>query len=230
MKITKRSTKEILIGFEGHEIGYIVRNKHHPKDSPQLISQHSDCVLSTGEPIGFFGREGPGSGGVSCVSWNSLGINHVAKAFGYDLMLEHQPHLVKTCEARDKKLISLLLVIALPSNELDKIKSFDDWWWLMKEAHKKGFLKPFHLMGRNCSSFAYESFRESGVLKKALKWNFDTPNRLYKHLVKSLKESYKLECYSGYLGFEPLSKDRRLRLHDKEVRYNIVISDFNKFD
>lgn len=223
MKQIGNRTRIIL---SGSSVGYIVRGKNGPNDVPGLLTQHADCILSTGEPVGFFGREGPGSGGLSSTSWNSIGINQIASVLGYDQMLETRKTFVDAELARGVNGFSTILIIS----GLQEIECslFNDYWRERKEA-KKGSNPPFHMLGRNCSSFAHHSFEELNLLNPNTRNLFLTPNKLFHHLINFSKcKNYKLNCYSGFVGFEPHEKIRQLRRANKNTKYDIIIDSIKK--
>ncbi|MGI9282311.1 MAG: hypothetical protein ACR2PX_22150 [Endozoicomonas sp.] len=49
-------------------IGLIVRGKRSLDHNPGVMEQHADCIITTGEPYGFFGDEGAASGGRFSIS------------------------------------------------------------------------------------------------------------------------------------------------------------------
>lgn len=221
--LVQRFGGRVEIQLDEASIGYIVRGKNGPNDAPGLFAQHADCVLSSGEPVGFFGLAGPGT---ASASWNSIAMNQRASALGYDHMLENRAAFVDVVASKNKRLYSTILIIS----EIDNLKCslFNNYWWEKKEA-EKGSFAPFHLLGRNCSSFAHLSFEELGLLTYSTRGLFLTPNKLFDHLISSSKiNKYILTCYSGFIGFNPHEKIRRVRSRDKNAKYDIIIQDFRE--
>jgi hypothetical protein len=101
-------------------------------------------------------------------------------------------------------------------------KLFDDYWWEKKEA-KKGNPGPFHILGKNCSSFAYKSFKDLDLLSTKMRGIIDTPDKLFRLLVSSLKGKCQLKCFSGFVGFNPSEKTRRNRIGNRDCQYEIII-------
>lgn len=150
----------------------------------------------------------------------------IAQVLGYDQMLSLRPWFVDVKEAKEKKLYSTILMI----HKIDepKSKAFDNFWWQKKQSPKSS-LKPFHIFGRNCSSFAYHSFEEADLLTKKPGF-IETPEKLFHHLISLLKFNYELKCFSGFLGFKPIEDLRRNRVSNKNAKYDIIIEDCNMYD
>ncbi|MFI5343791.1 MAG: hypothetical protein ACHQUC_06175 [Chlamydiales bacterium] len=217
----------VEIYLEKDTIGYLVHGRKDPKESPWMPDQHANCVLSTGQPVGFANRDGPACGGSSGSSWNLVGFNR-GKVLGYDLMCQHAPLWVKFEEAKEANYYSMILFIEGVDREI--IANFDDFW-LSKILPLGQTFDPFHLIGRNCSSFAYESFKTVGLLSKPVPALITTPLELLKHLNSELKaRNYKLTCFSGIVGFEPVEKNRSIRTAEKNSQYVIVVEKYKNLN
>ena len=226
MQIVQQGRK-VHINLDGSSLGYVVRGMADISHSPSVFQQHADCVLSTGEPVGFFGNAGAGSGGVSSLSWNSMSMNMIPKALGYDEMLSLIPHFVDSHKAKEMKCFSTVLIFH--KIEVEKVSAFDNFWW-EKKAARTGDLKPFHILGRNCSSFAYAGFKESNLLSDR-PGLIDTPAKLFHHLVKIMKlNNYTLSCFSGLVSFNPHEKVRRNRIRDRNAKYDIIIEECKNYN
>ena len=184
-------------------IGLIVRGKNNDSHSPGVMAQHADCVLSTGEPIGFFGDNGDGSSGGSSgslsqgglsASWNKSGLNMKGTVANYSDMLKIRPYYVDINLAKKYQVISTMLLISVTHEQ--KIL-FDQAWKNIK-------LSPgsFNLLGGNCSTHASIAFVEANIVNRGIP-GLDTPNNLYKQLKSKMKD--KCKVYNGHIGFNSKS-------------------------
>lgn len=230
MKILSKNKKEIVIRFNENTVGCVIRNMRNLNSYEPTYNQHIDCILPSGEPVGFFGRPGPGSSGPFSASWNSLALNEIGNVFGYDRLLLIAPELVDLEEAMKKNVLSGVLILQFPEKNQDKAHCFHKYWVEAKGA-KKGELKPFHIIGRNCSTFAYNGFKESNILNERMSYIFDTPRKLFDALIRGSKnEGYTLKCYFGHVGFiesTPRSKPSRI---NECKNYDLIISNYESFD
>ena len=170
--------------FSGNHIALIVRGKTSPTHTPSNFSQHADCILSTGSPIGFFGEGNDGSGNRS-----GLGMNGVV--YNFDKLRENRPYYIDATIARGNAVKSTVLIIYVSSQTA---KKFDDAW---NDLSKKP--PSFWLAGANCSTRAASVFQKSGILNSGIP-GLDTPNNLYNQL--SIVCATRSWSYSGYVGFE----------------------------
>jgi hypothetical protein len=175
------------------QIGLLVRGKRDENHKPGIRKQHADCILSTGEPIGYF-FQGGFTLSSSAVPTGLLGADLASKegtVMGYDLMRRCLPPLVVANSARGAGLPSTLLLIDASEGEA---KLFDLYW--KNERQKPG---SFYLIGRNCSTYAAEAFRQAGIISSSIP-RMDTPDNLYWHLrTHSTRKTY---SYFGYFGLK----------------------------
>ncbi len=180
-------------------VGLIVRGKTSDSHSPGVMEQHADCVLASGEPIGFYGRDGDGkSGGSSAsfqpqgtsASWNSSGMNMKGFVADYDELRKIRPYYVDVAQAKKYRVISTMLLVKVTA---EQVKLFHKAWMNLK-------LSPgsFNLLGGNCSTHASIAFVEATILNRGIP-GLDTPDNLYKQLKAKYPGKYK--SYSGHLGF-----------------------------
>ena len=142
--------------FEGSSVALIVRGKTGPKHEPGVMSQHADCVLPDGSPMGFFGGEGVASSGSSgSGSWNSIGMNMEGMVADYAGFQRIRPFYVDAKLAKKYGVISTILVVpAAPS----QATAFALYW--------KGLLASpgsFQILGDNCSTHASEAFVKARI-------------------------------------------------------------------
>lgn len=196
------------VTIEKNTIGLIVRGKKYDSHTPGVMEQHADCILSNGEPIGFFGEGGDSSsdssGGPSysssgtsadgpSISLNSVGINMLGTVADYEKMKKIRPFYVDMALAKKYNIISTILLV---KTTLNQTIMFDQFWKNLK-------LNPgaFHLLGANCSSHASEAFINAKIVAGGIP-GLDTPNNLYKQI--KIKMPTKTKIYSGYVGFNKL--------------------------
>ncbi|WP_153301504.1 hypothetical protein [Endozoicomonas arenosclerae] len=170
-------------------IGLIVRGKRSLDHNPGVMEQHADCIISTGEPFGFFGDEGAASGGRYSISWNRSGMNMKGMVANYEGMRKIRPYYVDASMAKKYNVVSCLLSLKVTPQESDL---FDKFW-------KQLQLNPgsFNLLGGNCSSHASEAFVEANILSKGIP-GLDTPNNLFKQL--SQEKSRDVQFVTGHIG------------------------------
>lgn len=190
------------------QVGFIVRGKLNDEHSPGLMEQHADCILSSGEPIGYFGGEGAASSGSSSGSWNSSGLNMKGFVADYQKMKQVRPFYVDLSLAKRYSVISTILIIDVGNS---KATLFDKFWHDLKR--KPG---AFYLVGKNCSTTSSRAFVASSILNRGIP-GLDTPNNLYRQLQTQLQSN--AVSYSGYLGF---IKD------DKTGNFGIEIEEINQ--
>lgn len=209
-------------------IGLVVRGMTAPGRRPD-DEGHADCVLPTGEPIGFFADTGwadpvgrtlaAGSSGMSAADGSSgdsgAGSVMVGGAFvgafrgevySYATYLRERPSYVRRELAVAQRVASTLLVIDVTDTEA---RHFERAWTSMRYDPGQ-----FGIVGLNCSTHAGWAFASAGLLAtpgRALGpaltseiEGFDTPTDLYRQLVYGPANS-RFVSYSGYLGFEPLA-------------------------
>ena len=177
----KRQTFE-----NGDIIGLVVRGKLNPKDNPFYISQHADCILSNGTPVGFFapGRDNTYSGG----SWSSgsalSGMDRKGSVFWGPEGYETQDRLfyVDLNNAEKENIVSTTLLLKVSH---ETAKRFDQFWLNLKKNPGR-----FDIVGDNCSTHAAEAFHYAGLISSSDMPGFDTPNNLYYDIRASIPEWY----------------------------------------
>ena len=183
-----------LIHFHrGQLIGLIVRGKYSESHRPFEMNQHADCILSNGEPVGFFGGPEAAVGEAFKSMRSSLTYGFNMRGFVRDFQRfnrQVRPY-VNIGEAILERRVCTLLIIPVNKNEAD---AFDSYWAKLK-------INPgmFNLLGHNCSTRAWQAFNHAGVIKNAMP-GLDTPDNLYRHLRLNRENTV---TYSGFLGFQP---------------------------
>lgn len=175
-------------------VGLIVRGKRSVTDEPSVMNQHADCVLSDGSPMGFFGTGPNRSGGQSSASSMSFGLNMRGVVYDYSAMQASRPWYVNLVDAKLAGVRSTLLTINVGGA---KALEFAAYW-----RRLAGSPGSFDMLGNNCSTHASSAFVETKILKDGIP-GLDTPENLYKQLVKSLPG--KTISYSGFVGFSALT-------------------------
>lgn len=191
------------LNLNSNQVGFIVRGKLNEEHSPGLMEQHADCILSSGEPIGYFGGEGAASSGSSSGSWNSTGLNMKGFVAGYQKMKQVRPFYVDISLAKKYSVISTVLIIDVGCG---KAALFDKFWNDLKRNPGA-----FYLVGKNCSTTSSRAFVASSILNRGIP-GLDTPNNLYRQLRTQLQSN--AVSYSGYLGF---IKNDRTESFDIEI-------------
>ncbi|ROS00199.1 hypothetical protein EDC56_2837 [Sinobacterium caligoides] len=178
-------------------IGLIIRGKHSADHEPGLLEQHADCILSNGEPYGFFGDNAPASGGGFSVSWNRSGMNMKGVAADYAVMKRIRPYYVDAEEAKRYDVKSTLLII---DASIEEAALFDNFWRQLR-------LKPgrFNILGSNCSSHASKAFITANIVSEGIP-GLDTPNNLFKQL--QAKPDRNIAIRSGHIGAKKLSENQ----------------------
>ena len=178
------------LNLNSDQVGFIVRGKRNEGHSPGLMEQHADCILSNGEPIGYFGGEGAASSGSSSGSWNKSGLNMRGFVADYQKMKQVRPFYVDLALAKRYSVISTALIIDVGYS---KATLFDRYWNNLKRNPGS-----FYLVGKNCSSTSSQAFVAASILNRGIP-GLDTPNNLYRQLRTHLQSNS--VSYSGYLGF-----------------------------
>ena len=175
--------KDITFSFTGDKVALIVRGKLSAAHEPGNMEQHADCILPDGSPVGFFG-EGDGD------KLNSVGMSMKGVVYDHSELLIHRKPYVDFKAAVAYQVISTLLIIDVDKKQADLFRKY--WSKLDKSP---GI---FNILGGNCSTHASESFVNAEILKNGIP-GLDTPNNLYKQLVKV--HGSKTKSYSGNVGF-----------------------------
>jgi hypothetical protein len=176
---------DIALAMAPNMIGLIVRGKKSASDSPKLLEQHADCILSDGSPLGFYGTGQDRSG-------NSVGLRMDGVVYDYPLLRTQRFFYVDFASAVAYGAVSTTLLVTV---SIPQAKAFQDCWNTMKTTPES-----FNIVGDNCSTHASKAFMEAGVLKSGVP-GLDTPNNLYRQLVAGLPG--KTRSISGYIGFMP---------------------------
>lgn len=163
----------------GSKIGYVVRYKPSHTESPP-DGGHSDCILPTGAPVGYFGSGVVGARGV---------------VFAYSHFRASRPAYVNMTDARSTPCLSTILVMDVGPA---RARAFRDAWLAMR-AKTDGFT----IMGNNCATHASRACYAAGIIRTAEVSGVDTPNNLYEQIVDDGLVGWR--SYSGYLGFAPLA-------------------------
>jgi hypothetical protein len=171
--------------FAGDRVGLIVRGKTSTDDDPGVMAQHADCITSNGAPMGFFGEGNDGS-------FNSSGVGMSGAVYDFTALGQHRPYYTDIAMAKGYGVVSTALIISVPPLQG---AAFDDAW-----AELKASPPGFTILGLNCSTRASQAFQKAKVLSAGIP-GLDTPNNLYKQIVKEL--GGRCSSYSGYVGFSP---------------------------
>jgi hypothetical protein len=169
----------ITLRFNGETtIAYIVRFKPSHTEGPP-DGGHSDCILPSGAPVGYFGTTAIGGTGI---------------VFSYATYLAQRRHYVKLANARAEPCVSTMLVLDVGKR---RAEAFRDSWLAMR-AKTDGFT----ITGNNCSTHASRAFYAAGLISTHEVDGIDTPNNLYDQIVSDSPVGWK--SYSGYLDFDPI--------------------------
>jgi hypothetical protein len=181
------------LSFDAGTIAYVVRFKASHSEAATEAGGHSDCILSTGAPVGYFGEFAffSGKGFVSTFS-------------GF---AGSRPHYVNIANARATPCISTVLIMQVGPT---RAKAFRDAWISMR-AKADGF----GLVGNNCSTHASRACYAAGVIRSPEVSGTDTPSNLYDQIVGAGLAPWR--SISGYLGFAPRSKGTDEMLMDFDV-------------
>jgi hypothetical protein len=171
----------VTLPFNGEgKIGYVVRYKGGHNEDPLENGGHSDCILTRGAPVGYFG------GGI---------VNAVGKVFTYSNFQAARPHYVNLPDARAEPCKSTILVMDVGKQRAELFQRA----WISMRAKTDGFT----ILGNNCSTHASRACFEAGVIRSPEISNFDTPNNLYQQIIRDNLVPWR--SYSGYLDFTPTS-------------------------
>lgn len=168
-------------------IAVVIRGKHGEAHNPALMEQHADVVLSTGEPMGFFGSGGGFSGQYG------MFMDGVVADFG--VMRDMRPYYVEAAVAETYNVVSTICYLQVSDDQAAK---FDAFWKAPDEKTRRD-MKSFSLVGDNCSTAASMAMRHAGILRGEIP-GLDSPNGLY-HQMKT-RFGMGFACQSGYVGFE----------------------------
>lgn len=168
-------------------IAVVIRGKQGEAHNPALMEQHADVVLSTGEPMGFFG-----SGGGPFARSGMLMDGVVAD---YGVMQQIRPFYVEAKQAQDYDVVSTLCYLQVTDEQAAR---FDAFWKSPDESTKRE-MKSFSLVGDNCSTAASMALRHAGILGREIP-GLDSPDALYHQLKTRFGMGF--ACQSGYVGFE----------------------------
>ncbi|WP_160121610.1 hypothetical protein [Rhodovarius lipocyclicus] len=171
------TTYTLPFGKPGH-IGYVVRFKTSHTAPAEEGGGHSDCVLPSGAPVGYFGDGLVGNGYV----------------YAYSNFAARRPHYVNMTDARAFPCQSTVLVLNVGAA---RAKAFQGSWYAMK-AKTDGF----RIAGNNCSTHASRAFFAAGVLGRPEIDGIDTPQNLFEQIIAEGRAPW--ISYSGYLDFSPL--------------------------
>jgi hypothetical protein len=181
----------------GTKVGYVVRYKAGHTDDATDGGGHSDCVLPTGAPVGYFGSGAIGGTGV---------------VYGYSQFAAGRPEYVNLADAKAKPCKSTLLVMDVGTTRADAfLKS-----WLSMRAKTDGFT----IIGNNCSTHASRAVFAAGATTTAEVSGTDTPNNLYEQIVKASLVPWR--SYSGWLAFNPISSGGDELMLDFEVEMDVL--------
>jgi hypothetical protein len=171
----------ITLPFTGEgKIGYIVRYKGGHNEDPLENGGHSDCILTKGAPVGYFG------GGI---------VAAAGAVFTYSNFQSQRPHYVNLPDAMANPCKSTILVMDVGKQRAELFQRA----WISMRAKTDGFT----ILGNNCSTHASRACFEAGVIRSPEISSFDTPNNLYQQIIKDNLVPWK--SYSGYLDFTPTS-------------------------
>lgn len=177
-------------------VALIVRGKTSATHEPGVGDQHADVILYNGAPMGYFG-EGAGASGYlanpgSVLKQLSGAMSMDGKVYDYNEMTIKRPHYVDGINAKTNGIYSTVLVIEVTPAEAAE---FTKYWTTLSTTPPT-----FRIVGKNCSTRASEGFIRAGIVKGGIP-GLDTPNNLYKQLVK--EKGKKAKSYSGFLDFQP---------------------------
>lgn len=168
-------------------IAIIIRGKHSQSHNPDLMDQHADVLLSTGQPYGYFGY-----GGLS----PTFGFWMNGIVFDFERFKSNRAHFVDSQIARKANVVSTICMISVRE---DIARRFDEYWMKLRLATMKGE-DGFSMLGNNCSSHAARAFKYAGILIDDEIPGLDTPQNLFLALRNRMTGNF--TCQSGYLGIE----------------------------
>jgi hypothetical protein len=176
---------DTIMAMPAGTVALVVRGKKSPSDEPGLLEQHADCILPDGSPIGFYGTGNDQSG-------NSIGLRMDGEVWDFAILSSRRVMYVDFASAVGYGAISTTLFVEVTAAQA---KAFTASWATMRTSPGS-----FNIVGDNCSTHASKAFIEAGILKGGIP-GLDTPDNLYKQLVKQLPG--KTRSMSGYIGFIP---------------------------
>lgn len=190
--------------FHRRTVALIVRGKKSEKHSPELMEQHADVVLPSGEIVGFFGENAGNSGEGS--GFNLKGVVYDTSPDG---LMKKRPYYVDINLAKKMNVVSTVLILQITNDQAVEFSVY--WDKLKKEAGE------FNIVGENCSTRASSGFQSAGLIKGEIP-GLDTPNNLY----QLLRHKYKVnsKTMSGYVGLEALPIKPPL-----SPRFNLIIEE-----
>lgn len=169
----------LSLSFAGStKIAYVVRYKKNHAADAEEGGGHSDCILPTGAPVGYFG------GGLVAAD---------GAVFGFSLFAAQRPHYVKLTDARANRCVSTVLVMEVGREKAERFRNA----WLAMRSRTDGFT----IMGNNCATHASRACFAAGITRSAEIRGVDSPTNLYNQIVADGLVPWR--SYSGYLGFAP---------------------------
>ncbi|MDA7418375.1 hypothetical protein PGB34_18560 [Xenophilus arseniciresistens] len=194
-------SSEGSLGPPRYRIGLVVRGMERPGVAP-LLEGHADCVLSTGEPVGFYADEASTSGSAELSSRGATSTI-VGSVYGYREMSVRRPHYVSGRSGGGFS-ISTLLAIEVSDDERGR---FERAWLAMR-------VNPglFGIVGLNCATHAGYAFSAAGLLTASSLFGGDratrevrgpdTPTHLFLQLLSGPAHS-RCAVYTGGISFTP---------------------------
>lgn len=188
----------IRISFAGGtKVAYIARYKESHTADATDGGGHSDCVLPTGAPVGYFGSGAVGGTGV---------------VYGYSQFLAGRPEYVNLSDAKAKPCKSTMLVMDVGAPRADAFRKS----WLSMRAKTDGFT----IIGNNCSTHASRAVYAAGATTTAEVSGVDTPTNLYDQIVKASLVPWR--SYSGYIAFHQISSGGDELMLDFEIEMDVI--------
>lgn len=167
-------------------ISLVIRGKVSEDHNPSWFNQHSDVVLSTGAPVGFFAASS---------AYGSKMFSNDGDVFDFETYKSLRPQYVDVTVAKQMNSISTICRIEVTDLQAQKF----DQYWKMLASDVDSKKERYNLIGNNCSSRANQAFVAAGILDKEIP-GLDTPNNLYEQLKNKYPGSF--ACKSGYVGFK----------------------------
>jgi hypothetical protein len=208
-----------IISFNGDTVGLVVRGKQGPKHHPGPLSQHADCVLSDGNPVGFYGETsaskalsgafsgavasgvvvgstfGPMGSASGAVAGGLLGGNTAkgmtakGAVWYYEELRRERLLYVDIETAVAYGQVSTVLLVKVTMNQA---LLFNNYWLNLDDSPGT-----FRILGGNCSTHASDGFMAARILKNGIP-GLDTPDNLYDQLAAAYPNSVSV---TGYIGF-----------------------------
>lgn len=178
----------------GGQVGLIVRGKRSEEHQPSALETHADVLLSSGQPVGYFGQASPDPGPMQ-----DLGLGMPGRVGGPDWWSSNDSDAdgvpdrlayVDGQAARDWDWPSTTCTLDVPR---ETAEVFDHYW--VEQSRKED---DFSIAGDNCSTHAAEAFEAAGLIPGGIP-GFDTPDALYDELKRIHGDA--LHCESGYFDF-----------------------------